>query len=71
MWPHTHLHEDFADDDVVVVFEHCAEHHRHSVFLGLQIPAATTSYVGFQRNDRNEVRNISIYFRYTLRPVLK
>ena len=32
----THLHEDFAEDDVVVVFEHRAEHHRHSVFLGLQ-----------------------------------
>lgn len=37
----THLHEDFADDDVVVVFEHCAEHHRHSVFLGLHVPDKT------------------------------
>lgn len=40
MWlPLTHLHEDFADDDVVVIFEHRAEHHGHSVFLGLHVPA--------------------------------
>lgn len=41
----THLHEDFADDDVVVVFEHCAEHNRHSVFLGLHIPDETEGFV--------------------------
>lgn len=34
----THLHENFADDDVVVVFKHRAEDHRHSVFLGLHVP---------------------------------
>lgn len=33
-----HLHEDFADDDVVVVFEDRAEDHRHSVLLGLHVP---------------------------------
>lgn len=34
----SHLHENFANDDVVVVFENRAEDHRHSVFLGLHIP---------------------------------
>jgi len=33
-----HLHEDFADDDIIIIFEHCAEHHGHSVFLGLYVP---------------------------------
>lgn len=34
----SHLHENFANDDVVVVFEHSAEDHRHSVLLGLHVP---------------------------------
>lgn len=34
----SHLHENFANDDVVVVFKHRAEDHRHSVFLGLHVP---------------------------------
>lgn len=34
----SHLHENLADDDVVVVLEHRAEDHRHPVFLGLHIP---------------------------------
>lgn len=33
-----HLHEDFADDDVVVVLEHRAEDHRDPVLLGLHVP---------------------------------
>lgn len=41
----THLHEDFADDDVVIVFEHRAEHDRHSVFLGLHVPDEAEGFI--------------------------
>lgn len=36
----SHLHEDLPDNDIVVVFEHGAEHHGHSVFFGFYIPEA-------------------------------
>lgn len=41
-----HLHEDFADDDVVVVFEDRAEDHRHSVLLGLHVPEGISGEEG-------------------------